>query len=228
MKRAFLLILIMVAGAGLFYSLKPNSNKPAENTDFDIDPVSENTFFELKTGDLLVRPNSDNLPGSIDIPYGRMYGHVGIVTEGASGNTIREVLEKAKVVEALFFDQATRELQWSKKNQIREEKAIVSFGNRFKGIRFRLRKNISSEQAGEMVRFARNQLDGGYNILSLKRKEENSGELKNEDWHCATLVWQAYYLTTGTDIDANGGILIYPSDIIANPVFDIPEGRIRF
>lgn len=228
MKRAFLLILIMISGAGLFYSLKPNSNKPAENTEFDIDPVSENTFFELKTGDLLVRPNSDNLPGSIDIPYGRMYGHVGIVTEGASGNTIREVLEKAKVVEALFFDQATRELQWSKKNQIREEKAIVSFGNRFKGIRFRLRTNISSEQAGEMVRFARNQLDGGYNILSLKRKKENSSELKNEDWHCATLVWQAYYVTSGTDIDANGGIFIYPSDIIANPVFDIPEGRIRF
>ena len=228
MKRAFLLILIMIAGAGLFYSLKSNSNKPLENSGFCIDTVSENTFFELKTGDLLVRPNSDNLPGSIDIPYGRMYGHVGIVTEGASGNTIREVLEKAKVVEALFFDQATRELQWSKKNQIREEKAIVSFGNRFKGIRFRLRTNISSEQAGEMVRFARNQLDGGYNILSLKRKEENSIELKNEDWHCATLVWQAYYVTSGTDIDANGGIFIYPSDIIANPVFDIPEGRIRF
>ena len=228
MKRAFLLILIMIAGAGLFYSLKPNSNKPEENTGFDIDPVPENTFFELKTGDLLVRPNSDNLPGSIDIPYGRMYGHVGIVTEGACGNTIREVLEKAKVVEALFFDQATRELQWSKKNQIREEKAIVSFGNRFKGIRFRLRTNISSKQAGEMVRFARNQLDGGYNILSLKKKERNSIELKNEDWHCATLVWQAYYVTSGIDIDANGGIFIYPSDIIANPVFDIPEGRIRF
>jgi uncharacterized protein YycO len=35
-------------------------------------------------------------------------------------------------------------------------------------------------------------------------------------------------VTSGTDIDANGGIFIYPSDIIANPVFDIPEGRIRF
>jgi len=218
----------MVAGAGLFYSLKPKSNNPTENNRFDIDPIPENTFFELKTGDLLVRPNSDNLPGSIAIPYGRMYGHVGIVTEGASGSTISEALEKAKVVEALFFDQATRELQWNRKNQIREEKAIVSFGNRFKGIRFRLRTNISGEQSDEMVRFVRNQLDGGYNILSLKKKAENSGEIKNGDWHCATLVWQAFYLTSGKDIDANGGIFIYPSDIIANPVFDIHEGRIRF
>jgi uncharacterized protein YycO len=119
-------------------------------------------------------------------------------------------------------------LQWKKENQIREGKASVSFGKRFKGIRFRLRANITDEQASEMARFARNQLEGGYNILSLKRKDGNSGEIKNEDWHCATLVWKAFYLTTGKDIDTNGGIFIYPSDIIANPVFNHPEGRIRF
>ncbi len=132
------------------------------------------------------------------------------------------------MVEALFFDQATRELQWNKKNQIREGKAIVSFGDRFKNIRFRLRANITVEQADEMIRFVRNQLDGGYNILSLKKKDRNTSEMVNEDWHCATLVWQAYYFTSGTDIDTNGGIFIYPSDIIVNPVFNIPEGRVRF
>ncbi len=228
MKRAFVSIFILITGAGLFFSLKTNNNGPTENNVFNIEPVSENTFFELKKGDLLVRPNSDNLPGSIAIPYGRMYGHVAIVTEGARGNTIREVLEKTKVVEALFFDQATRKLQWNKKNQIREGKAIVSFGDRFKTIRFRLRANITGEQADEMVRFVRNQLDGGYNILSLKRKDRNAAGMINKDWHCATLVWEAYYLFSGTDIDANGGIFIYPSDIIANPVFNIPEGRVRF
>lgn len=228
MKRTFFLILILLTGAVLFFSLKTNSEKAAEKSEFLIEPVPENTFFEFKKGDLLVRPNSDNLPGSIAIPYGRMYGHVAIVTEGASGSTIQEALEKAKVVEALFFDQATRELQWKKKNQIREGKAIVSFGDRFKNIRFRLRTNITCEQADEMVRFVRNQVDGGYNILSLKRKERKTGEMINYDWHCATLVWQAYYCTTETDIDANGGIFIYPSDIIANPVFNIPEGRVRF
>lgn len=228
MKRIFLLILILVTGAIMFYSLKTNNNSPTENTEFNIETLSENSFFELKKGDLLVRPNSDNLPGSVEIPYGRMYGHVALVTEGASGRTITETLEKTKVVEALFFDQATRQLQWSRKNQIREEKAIVSFGKRFTGIRFRLRANITVEQADEMVRFVRNQLDGGYNILSLKKKDQNASDMINADWHCATLVWQAYYLFSGTDIDANGGIFIYPSDIIVNPVFDITEGRIRF
>ncbi len=86
MKRVFLLILILLTGAVLFFSLKTNNNKPFENSEFNIESVSENTFFELKKGDLLVRPNSDNLPGSIDISYGRMYGHVAIVTEGASGS----------------------------------------------------------------------------------------------------------------------------------------------
>lgn len=228
MKRVFLVILILSAGAVLFYSLKTKNSNPAESTEFIFESLSENTFFELKKGDLLVRPNSDNLPGSIPIPYGRMYGHVAIVTEGASGNSIREALEKSKVVEALFFDQATRELQWNKKNQIREGKAIVSFGDRFKNIRFRLRANISDEQADEMIHFVRNQLEGGYNILSLKKKDQNASELVNVDWHCATLVWQAYFLYTGTDIDANGGIFIYPSDIIANTFFNIPDGRVRF
>lgn len=228
MKKGLFLILILIAGVSLFFSLKSNKKGTTGNPDFEAEPISENTFFELKRGDLLVRPNWENLPGSISIPYGRMYGHVAIVTEAASGKTITETLEKAKVVEALFFDQATRKLQWNKKNQIREEKAIVSFGGRFKGIRFRLRTDLTTEQAAEMVRFARNQLDGGYNILSLKREEKESDKLKNADWHCATLVWQAYYMVLGVDIDSNEGIFIYPSDIIVNPLFNNAEGRIRF
>jgi hypothetical protein len=228
MKKKSFWILISIAVAGVFYFLVVNINKTDVNTAFNLEPVAENSFFELKKGDILVRPNSDRLPGSCNIPYGRRYGHVALVTEGATGRTVSEALEKAKVVEALFFDQATRKFQWKKTNQIREGSAIVSFGNRFKGIRFRLRTNITGEQADEMVQFARNQLNGGYNILSLKRKELDSSKIKDEDWHCATLVWEAYFLTLGLDLDANSGIFIYPSDIIANPVFNQPDGRVRF
>lgn len=77
--------------------------KQPVNTAFILEPVDENTFFVLKRGDILVRPNSDRLPGSCAIPYGRIYGHVAIVTEGATGQTINEALEKAKVIEALFL-----------------------------------------------------------------------------------------------------------------------------
>ena len=52
--------------------------------------------------------------------------------------------------------------------------------------------------------------------------------MENCDWHCATLVWQAYYLATGLDIDANDGMFIYPSDIIASRVFDNTGGIVRF
>jgi hypothetical protein len=228
MKKKSFWILILIVVAGAFYLLTINNKKLPVNTAIDLEPVAENTFFELRKGDILVRPNSDWLPGSCAIPYGRRYGHVALVSEGATGQTINEALEKAKVVEALFFDQATRKFQWKKKNQIREGSAIVSFGNRFRGIRFRLRMNITEKQAEEMVQFAKNQLDGGYNILSFKRKEHDTVEIKNEDWHCATLVWEAYYLAVGTDLDSNGGIFIYPSDIIANQVFNQPGGRVRF
>ena len=158
-----------------------------------------------------------------------------IVTQGASGKTIDEALEKATVIEALFFDQATRSFQFEKKDQIREAKASISFGRKFKGIRYRLHTSLSPEQTDKMISFLRNQLDGGYDILSLKheiegsnRKEVALSAIKNRDWHCATLVWEAFYLSAGIDLDANQGRLIYPSDIIACKQFDLPGGRIRF
>lgn len=34
------------------------------------------------------------------------------------------------------------------------------------------------------------------------------------DFNCSGLVWSAYYATTGTDLDANGGDAVYPVDIL--------------
>jgi hypothetical protein len=209
------------------------SNSSQKN--FSVLQLSENDSITFEVGDLLVRPNWPWLPGSCSVENGRKYGHVAIVTQYASGKTIDEALENAKVIEALFFDQATRKFQIHKKDQIREGKASVSFGKRFKGIRYRLRMNLSEEQKEKMITFLRNQLDGGYNILSVKKhfdsKDENEmmmQNIKNESWHCATLVWEAYFMSTCTDIDANEGNLVYPSDLIASKYFDLPDGRIRF
>jgi hypothetical protein len=228
MKKKSVWILILIAVAGLTFILFAKNKKSIVNLKLNVETVSEEALFTLKKGDILVRPNWPWLPGSSVITGGRRYGHVALVTEGASGTTIDETLRKATVVEALFFDQATRKFQFKKEDQIRERSAIISFGERFKNIRYRLRLDITDEQADEMVRFAENQLDGGYNLLSLKRKKRVQEEYKNEDWHCATLVWEAFYLTMKIDIDANNGIFIYPSDIIANPVFNHPGGRVRF
>ena len=197
--------------------------------------ISGSFPFELRKGDILVRPNWGWLPGSCSVPNGRKYGHVAIVTNNVTGETIDEVLEKATVVEALFFDQRTREFQFDKKDQIRETKAGFSFGSRFKNIRYRLRLSLTDEQADLLICFLRNQLNGGYNIFSQKKYFESKAEkiqglkkLKDQDWHCASLVWEAFYLVIGIDLDSNKGFFIYPSDIIAHEVFDLPDGRVRF
>jgi hypothetical protein len=225
MKKLLFIFSAVVVVIFLFSCFFRGKIQPA-NT--NIKTISSNQNFELQEGDILVRPNWSWLPGSCFVESGRKYGHVAIVTKGASGATINEALEKAWVAEALFFDQATKEFQFKKENQIREGKAIVSFGEKFRGIRYRLRMPLTEEQKQQIVRFSREQLGGGYNILSVKRKNSKNEKMENLDWHCATLAWQAYYLAAHTDIDANGGWLIYPSDIIASPVFNRPDGIVRF
>jgi len=234
MKKLALSIIIL--GLSGWVYLQSTNGKPSESDrNISAETVADTTMFLLKKGDILVRPNWSWLPGSYPIANGRKYGHVAIVTQEASGKTIDEALEKAKVIEALFFDQATRSFQFQKKDQIRETKASISFGRKFTGIRYLLHASITPNQIATMINFLRNQLDGGYDILSLKHRAEAStsneatlSAIKNQNWHCATLVWEAYFLSTGIDLDANQGLLIYPSDIIACKQFDLPGGRIRF
>lgn len=204
-------------------------------TAWDTEIQGETGLFELRSGDILVRSNWGWLPGSCDIASGRIYGHVAIVTEGAKGNTADEALDKAMVVEALIFDQATRKFQFHKKDQIRNCKASISFGPRFKGIRYRLRMRLMESQVAAIRQFLASQLQGGYNLFSLK-KQFGSGierqyalsHMKPDSWNCALLAWEAFYLATGIDLDANHGLAIYPNDIIASNNFDLPDGRIRF
>jgi hypothetical protein len=234
MQRIILLICIACLVAWLYCSLISDSGsfvRTVENTT----TLAENVPFTLKKGDILIRPNWGFLPGSCSMEHGRRSGHVAVVTEEAKGKDVQEALEKATVVEALFWDQGTHKFLFNKRDQIREGKAIVSFGNRFKGMRYRLRLNITVSQADILVQFLRNQLDGGYNIFSLKKyfssypeKAQALSQLKAANWNCATLTWETFYLVTGVDIDANQGLLIFPNDIIACRSFDLPEGRILF
>jgi hypothetical protein len=235
MKKIIIRILLL---GGLLIGICIITSNWIENSgrkDISVALLCEKDSVILKKGDILIRPNWGWLPGSCLVENGQKYGHVAIVTEGASGKTIDEALERASVIEALFFDQATRKFQFQKKDQIREGKASISFGHKFKGIRYRLRMHLNGDQTESMIKFLRNQLDGGYDILSLKKRFGSNAEkelllrnLKNENWHCATIVWNAYYLATGLDIDSNDGFFVYPSDIIACKYFDLPDGRVRF
>jgi hypothetical protein len=234
-KRIFFLLVCLICLICGYFFIYSIPLKQENITDLIAENIPDTVLFTLKKGDILVRPNWYGMPGSYAVSGGRKYGHVAIVTEEATGRNMDEALAKALVVEALFFDQATRKFQFKKENQIREAPASVSFGKRFKGIRYRLRYNLTAAQTESMIHFLRNQLEGGYNILSLKRELKiGAGNdsliqtLKCKNWHCATLTWEAFYLVAGIDIDANKGLLIYPSDIIASKYFDLPGGRVQF
>jgi hypothetical protein len=194
---------------------------------------TSNSTFELKKGDILIRPNWMWWPGSMGIPNGRRYGHVGVVVEGATSNSIEETLQKARIIEALFFDQRTKQFVFNSAEQLREESAVVSFGSKFKGIRYRLRMPQTQEETDSICNFLRSQLNARYNIFSLKSKQKINSQLGTtsvgrDSWHCATLTWTAFYTFKNIDIDGNGGILIYPSDIIGSTLFDSEGSRICF
>jgi hypothetical protein len=232
-KKSLLFLLLLVILIVVLFCEQLNKKKFAENWSVRQHLVASDSSFEFLKGDILIRPNMKWLPGSMAIPGGRRYGHVAVVVEGATGNSAEEALKKARVVEALFYDQKTKRFLLNPDDQIREESAWISFGNKYKGIRFRLRFSLSKQQSDSICTFLHSQLDARYNILSLKHSlflDESSGlkDASRNSWQCATLTWKSYLITTGLDIDGNRGILIFPSDIIGSPVFDQDSSRICF
>jgi hypothetical protein len=198
--------------------------------------VGNGVKFSLKPGDILVRPNLNWLPGSSEVDSGRNFGHAAIVITGAEGTTVEEVMNKATVVEAYLFDQATRRFVFGSKNQVRKVPAIIPFGNRFRGIRYRLRMSLTEDQINAIVKFTNEQIGiGDYTFLSLKtpllrfiaNRNKEQDQICNK-WHCASFVWFAYYDLAGIDLDSNGGECIFPNDLINAKIFDQPEGRLRF
>lgn len=232
-KKVLLILLPLLILLTFLFWERVSEKRFAENWIVRQHLVSVDSSIEFKKGDILVRPNMPWLPGSIPIPGGRKYGHVAVVVEGAVGSTVEEALKNIRVVEALFYDQKTKRFLFNRKDQIREESAWVSFGNKFKGIRYRLRVPLTTQQSDRICIFLRSQLGTRYTIFSLKYPGfrhsgsvfENAGR---DSWQCATLTWESYLITSGFDIDGNRGLLIYPSDIIGSAVFNQDSSRICF
>jgi hypothetical protein len=192
--------------------------------------------FFLRPGDILVRPNWNWLPGTSRVISGRNFGHLAIVVKGAEGRSVTEVLQKAVVIEALLFDQATRRFIFGSPEIVRQTAASTSFGDRFRGRRYLLRMSLTGQEQEYLVKFLNDQLkDDRYTVLSFRREfHEPAGSRKaylladHDRWNCATLAWYAFRYATGRDIDANAGLLVYPNDIIRSEYFDPPGKRIRF
>lgn len=195
----------------------------------------KNGEFTLQPGDILARPNLNWLPGSSKVSSGRKFGHAAIVVQGATGKSPDEAMQKALVVEAFVFDQATRRFVFNREKQVRLAPARISFGNRFSGIRYRLRMPLDLQQQ-EMIAIFLNAQIGKcrYKIFSNTRTcaGEKGGvdslPAENCGWNCATLIRYSFCRATGLNIDANRGTIVYPNDIINSPLFNSSEGRLRF
>jgi len=232
-------LLMLTSIIGIVYVLVcniPNKSDQMPPCEF-IQTLKHGQIFTFEKGDILIRSNVNYLPGTSHAPAGRKFGHAAIVVQRGEGKSIDEALSKSIVVEGIIYDQATRSYEFDSKKQVRKACAKISFGNRFAGIRYRLRTKLTNEQKETMSKFLESQITThGYNLFSTKDTKQLalSGSkirydlLEGKKWNCTTLCWFAFMNAASLDIDSNKGLLVYPNDIIRCKFFDEDKGRIRF
>lgn len=193
---------------------------------------------ELRRGDILVKPNHNWLPGTAWVKGGSGFGHALIVIDGAIGENSEEVLKKS-----VIFESHSRPVP--PEFELRTAKAYqpgtdyrhdnISFAPVKAGFRYRLRSQLSEEQIDSVLVFIIGQ-DNGLSSWRAQKKYVGHDELTNTNyqtyWYCSHLIWQAFYSVLNIDLDPNGGVMVYPNDLIASPFFQNdplnPLKRVRF
>ncbi len=223
-------------------------NNNAESPLFSEEKASLNNFAcveavsEFRKGDILVRPNANFLPGSSFVKNGFGFGHAVLVTQGFEHENTDSLLAGIVVVESMAA-------KVHQDFQVREIKGFVehsnpafsnvSFHNKYKGNRYRLRLGLNEPQIDSIIAFALSQKGSRSCWNAMKRFPENyedseAGKMNwadNHDWYCSLLVWQAVFYVTGIDLDVNGGYQVYPNDLVNHPLFDNTSekrARVRF
>lgn len=197
---------------------------------------------ELEPCDILVKPNMNWFAGSAMVNGGRGFGHALLVIEGGRDTNTMKLLEKVRIFESQARDVPEEyELRegpgFLEGNDFRF--ANTTFGMQNRGFRYRLRFNLTHSQRDSILNFV---LAQDYDISSWRSqkrlKSQLPGNLQSitvEDkkiWYCSLLIWEAFYEVLGIDLDSNGGIMVFPNDLIASPYFDNDsvntQKRVRF
>jgi hypothetical protein len=196
---------------------------------------------ELKTGDILVRPNLSLLPGSAAVKDGTNFGHAALVIKGYKHAHPDSLLAGAVIVESIAKD-VSKEFQVREIHALAHHKLVafrnVTFDSSKKGSRYRLRLQLSDDQIDAIVAFALQQ-KGDYSswnaakrMMSTSKGDElSTAWADNSHWYCSLLVWQSVMAVTGIDLDPNKGYMVYPNDLIQAPQFfnaGSHVGRARF
>lgn len=227
-------------------SVNPQKKQVQEfkkNVELDLLPISDTLvkLTDLECCDILVKPNNNLLPGTSWVNGGRGFGHVVMVIEGARDTNTMNLLRKVKI----FESQARRvpesyELRPAPGFQEGDDYrfANTTFGLQNQGFRYRLRLNLTQSQKDSIIQFVLVQDNDVSNWRSLKQVDRHFKHLDSETiqdkkiWYCSLLIWEAFHQVLGIDLDPNGGIMVFPNDLVASPYFDNdkkhPQKRVRF
>jgi len=189
----------------------------------------DDAAFEFKRGDILVKPNNNWLPGTEFVENGNNFGHAVIVLKGAKGDNVEELLK-----EIIIFESHSRAV--SEEYQIREVKGFVegtdwrfandSFKSKYAGKRYRLRATLSPEEMEAVIQYITDQES---DISSWRSIKNTSNAAKDKHyWYCTLILYQAFKDVLDIDLDTNGGLVVFPNDIIRNSLFDHENGRVVF
>lgn len=192
---------------------------------------------ELEPGDILVKPNMNWFPGTAMVGGGKGFGHVVLVIEGGKVTNTMRLLEKVRIFESHARDVPPSYELRSAPGFLDGDDfrfANTTFGMQNAGYRYRLRFDLTPSQRDSIIQFVLNQDPDVSSWRSLKQLNHSSGSTPNDKqiWYCSLLIWQAFYQVVGIDLDVNGGIMVFPNDLIASPHFDNDkhhtQKRVRF
>jgi hypothetical protein len=242
-RKHFLLLLItaLTAFSCSKATVENHTLSTAGESNFAVEGINE-----LRPGDIIVRPNSNLLPGSSRVSGGFLFGHAAIVVKGYQSTNIDTLLSKTIIIESM-----ARDVQPG--FQVREVPALVyhsrdafnntNFASNYSGNRYRLRLSWTEKELEQLFSFLRKQ-KGDLSTWNASKRFPNQASIDslevsglggnwadNAQWYCSLLVWQAVYFVKGIDLDPNGGYMVYPNDLITSPFFDNSNeniGRARF
>lgn len=218
LRRYFILLFLLVSANKVLYAGL-----------FALTTESDSSYIEFRRGDILVKANNSWLPGSCYVPGGTGFGHAVIVLKGSEGYDPEKVLAEAEIMESHARD-VPSEFQIRKIKGYSESSdnrfSNVNFGNLNEGIRYRLRPDITESQIEKVIEYIVAADSGESSWRALKK---SAGSRDNYYyWYCSLLIYQAFKDVLDIDLDTNGGLVVFPNDIIVSPEFDYESGRLVF
>ncbi len=239
--------LTLIIALLMYFAFSCSTDIESDNTEnLDHFPWAYEGISELRRGDIIVKANSNFFPATSFVENGWKAGHAAIVIQGFECENTDSLLANT-----VIFESHSRPLP--RNHQLREVKAIDinknpflhndSFTDKYKGSRYRLRLELSTNQIDSIISFITNQ-KGSFSSWNAIKRYPNSMEIRehvdsayrenwadNTHWYCSLLIWQAVLYATGIDLDANAGYFVYPNDLIMSSFFDNKDnhkGRARF